>query len=131
MAADWPLIGIGPDNFRLSYGRYVGLPQWDTRVHANNLYLEMLAGTGLTGLAALVWLIVASGRTILVRWRASPRSLSTAFAALIAAWATVVGHGLVDAFLAFTPTYVVFAIAAGLGNGAWHQFTDFVNADRV
>jgi hypothetical protein len=131
IGADWPLIGIGPDNFRLSYGRYVGLPQWDTRVHANSLYLEMLAGTGTGGLAALLWLIIASGQMVFARWRASPRSLATAFAALLAAWATVVGHGLVDTFLAFTPTYVVFAIAAGLGNCAWHQFTDFVNADRV
>ncbi len=131
ISADRPLIGIGPDNFRLAYGPYVGLARWDTRVHANNLYLETLAGTGVVGLAALVWLIVAAGRSIFVRWRAAPPSLTTPLAAIFAVWALVVSHGLVDTFLAFTSTYVTFAIAAGLGNGAWHQFTDFVNADRI
>jgi O-Antigen ligase len=114
IAAEHPVTGIGPDNFRLAYGTYVGLPRWDTRVHANSLYLEVLAGAGVPGLAALLWLIAAAGRAIVRRWQATPLPLATASAAAFAVWATVAGHGLVDTFLAFTPTYVVFAVAAGL-----------------
>src|ERR1051326_8018089 len=33
-----PLLGVGPDNFRHLYGAYLGLSEWDERVHANNLY---------------------------------------------------------------------------------------------
>ena len=47
------LLGIGPDNFRLTYGRYLGLAAWDSRVHANNTYLEVLVGMGAIGAAAL------------------------------------------------------------------------------
>ena len=35
-------------------------------------------------------------------------------AASLAACAAIAAHALVDSFLTFTPTYVVFAIAAGL-----------------
>jgi hypothetical protein len=35
-------------------------------------------------------------------------------AAAFAACAAIAVHALVDSFLTFTPTYVVFAIAAGL-----------------
>jgi hypothetical protein len=30
------------------------------------------------------------------------------------AWVGIAGHGLVDSFLTFTTTYVVFALTAGL-----------------
>jgi hypothetical protein len=33
-----PLLGIGPDNFRHVYGRYLGLDRFDDRVHANDMY---------------------------------------------------------------------------------------------
>ena len=46
IARERPLLGIGPDNFRHAYGRYLGLAAWDERVHANNSYLEVLTGTG-------------------------------------------------------------------------------------
>src|SRR5207302_11274188 len=53
-----PLLGVGPDNFRHLYGAQLGLETWDERVQANNLYLELLVGVGVLGLAAFVWLIV-------------------------------------------------------------------------
>lgn len=114
IAAAHPVLGVGPDNFRLTYGPYLGLETWDRRVHANNLYLEVLSGAGLVGLVALLWVIAAAGLALWRRWRAAPPKRATALAAALAVWAAVAGHGLVDSFLSFTPTYVTFALAAGL-----------------
>ncbi|MCA1583231.1 MAG: O-antigen ligase family protein [Acidobacteria bacterium] len=114
MAQARPLTGIGPDNFRLAYGPYLGLATWDTRVHANNLYLETLAGAGVPGLVSLLWLVTAAFLALWRRWRTSTPSYATGSAAMVAVWLIVAGHGLVDTFLAFTPTYVAFAVAAGL-----------------
>jgi O-antigen ligase len=114
MAWAHPFAGVGPDNFRLVYGDYLGLETWDERVHANNMYLEALAGTGLCGLAALLWLIVSAGRHLWAGWRASTADTAAPWACLLVAWLGIAGHGLVDSFLSFTTTYVVFALAAGL-----------------
>src|SRR5205085_2319874 len=46
MFAAYPLLGVGPDNFRLAYGVHAGLAGADPRTHSNNMYLEMLAGGG-------------------------------------------------------------------------------------
>jgi len=60
-----PLLGIGPDVFRHMYGPALGLSIWDDRVHTNSLYLELLVGTGVAGLAAFLLLIA------LALWRAA------------------------------------------------------------
>ena len=44
--------GVGPDNDRLQYGKYLGARRWDTHVYSNNLYLEILTGSGILGLEA-------------------------------------------------------------------------------
>lgn len=114
MTRDHPWLGVGPGNFRHTYGRYLGLASWDTRVHANNAYLEALSGAGIAGLSAVVWLMLAMARAGWWRWRALTASDWPLFAAAAAACAAIAVHGLVDSFFAFTPTYVVFAMAAGL-----------------
>jgi hypothetical protein len=114
MARERPLLGHGPDTFRLSYGRYLNLEVWDTGVHANNMYLDVLAGAGLAGLAALVWLVAASGLALWRRWRAAAPAIDPLVAAAAAAWLAVAGHGLVDSFLSFSPTYLAFALVAGV-----------------
>ena len=114
VARDHPWLGIGPDNFRQVYGRYLSLASWDTRVHANNTYLEVLAGTGVVGLAVVAWLMVVVARTTWTRWRALPAGNLPLFAVAVAATAAIAAHGVVDSFLTFTPTYVVFAIALGV-----------------
>ena len=114
IARERPLLGIGPDNFRHAYGRYLGLAAWDERVHANNSYLEVLTGMGAIGVAALAWLMSAATRS---GWRllqtASGARLPIVDAAA-AACIAIATHALVDSFLTFTPTYTVFAVAAGL-----------------
>ncbi|MGQ0736876.1 MAG: O-antigen ligase family protein [Acidobacteriota bacterium] len=118
IARDRPWLGVGPDNYRHLYGRHLGLDRWDTRVHANSMYLEVLTGAGLPGLVALVWLLGAVGRTLWRRCWQAPHGRGRLSAALLATWVMVAGHGVVDSFLSFTTTYVVFSMAAGVMFGS-------------
>ena len=114
ISREHPLFGIGPDNFRHVYGRYLGLAAWDARVHANNSYIEVLVGMGVFAVGAMAWLAasgVASTRRLVAG--ATDRQLPLA-AAAAAACLAIAMHALVDSFLTFTPTYAAFAIAAGL-----------------
>jgi hypothetical protein len=114
IAREHPVLGIGPDNYRHTYGRRLGLAAWDERVHANNSYIEVLVGMGAVGAAAMAWLMVAalrSGARALID--VSDARLPIV-AASFAACAAIAVHALVDSFLTFTPTYTVFAIAAGV-----------------
>lgn len=66
MILDRPLLGHGPDNFRLPFERYQGE---DLQSHlsnnkeyidkAHNEFLQVAATTGLLGLAAYLWVLVA------------------------------------------------------------------------
>lgn len=114
IAREHPMLGIGPDNYRHTYGRVLGLAAWDTRVHANNTYLEVLAGTGVVGLLALGWLMAAAWRFSLRQFVRVDEDRLPLFAASAAACLAIAVHGLVDSFWTFTPAYVVFAIAGGL-----------------
>jgi O-antigen ligase len=110
-----PVVGVGPDNFRLRYGSYAGLAGADARAHSNNMYLEVLAGGGLLGMAGFLWLF----------WRSLVGFISAAFlardpqmaalgASVAAAGAAIAVHGLVDSFLSFTAIYILSAITLGL-----------------
>jgi hypothetical protein len=135
MVREHPVLGIGPDNFRHLYGPYARLPRWDTRVHANNMYLEVLVGAGIVGLVAFLVLLARWGAWLLIRWQNGYSRARAAIAATLAAGLMVLGHGLVDSFLSFTTTYVMFAIAAGLACSRGVVGTKVpprrVNADRV
>jgi O-antigen ligase len=114
MSRDHPVLGIGPDNYRLTYGPRLGMATWDTRVHTNNTYLEVLVGMGAIGFAALVWLSIAAARSTLALVASAGPDTVSFVAATTAASLAIAAHGVVDSFLTFTSTYVVFALAAGL-----------------
>lgn len=109
-----PVFGIGPDNFRHTYGRVLGLAAWDDRVHANNSYIEVVVGMGVIGGVALVWLLWSTVTAVRAAIAGADQSNLPGVAAATAACAAIAIHALVDSFLTFTPTYVAFAIAAGL-----------------
>ena len=73
MFAAHPLLGVGPDNFRLAYGAYAGLPGADARMHSNNMYLEMLAGGGLVVGAAFLWLVWRAAAQLRAARASTPR----------------------------------------------------------
>lgn len=115
MAADYPLFGVGPDSFRWSYGEYAGVTDWDTGIHANNLYLEWLAGTGIVGLLAFLWLSSRLAKLGLSRLRFQKSENAWLMAlGLAAGLATWYVHGFVDFFYEFTPAYLAFWLLVGL-----------------
>lgn len=117
-----PLWGVGPDNFRRLYGSYLGMKHFDDRIYANNLYLESLANAGLMGTLALLAVLISLAVWIRKAWTRSklPEDRLLLFGIGLALAAYCI-HGLVDYFLAFSPTYGQFWILAGtilgLGQG--------------
>jgi hypothetical protein len=91
-------FGIGPDNYRLEYGKYIGATRWDTHLYSNNLFLEILTGSGILGFAAFIWFLMA------IPWRFDGESLGIAIFLI---------HGLVDVFLMTTPVYFAFWLLLG------------------
>jgi O-Antigen ligase len=110
-----PLLGVGPDNFRHVYGAQLGLETWDERVQANNLYLELLADVGLLGLAAFLWLTLPPLGAAARGLRAAPTSATSYWllGCCLGVLAFLV-HGLLDSFLAFTPTALLFWMLLGM-----------------
>jgi O-antigen ligase/polysaccharide polymerase Wzy-like membrane protein len=115
MVAAHPLIGVGPDNYRLLYGGYAGLASADPRVHSNNMYLEVLVGGGFAGGLAFAWLCWRAAEQFAgAARRAAGPQMAAAGAAVLAAGAAIAFHGLSDSFLGFTATYILIAITIGL-----------------
>jgi hypothetical protein len=127
-----PLVGIGPDVFRHVYGRELGLERFDERIHTNSLYLEVLTGAGLLGALAFAGLLGpvlwrGSRALLLVGRRPLSAAASKASWAIRGSWwcllATLLAvlafllHGLLDMFLEFTPTYLLFWACLGLAAG--------------
>lgn len=116
MLADRPLLGVGPDNFRLAYGRYTGQTVWDTGVHANNVYLEIFADLGILGGVAFLFLTAVS---LWTAWQALRRThlsapdfpLAAAAAASLTAWLV---HGVFDFFYPFLPVALILWTILGL-----------------
>ncbi len=118
-----PLTGWGPDTFRLLYSKDLGPGHWDPRSHANDLYLELLATTGLLGL--LAWLgflatLLASGFAALRRARRDrrghgdpPSTPSLLVAGLVLGVIVFILHGLLDSSLEFYGIMGLFWILAG------------------
>jgi hypothetical protein len=115
MFREKPLFGVGPDNFRWIYGHYLGFDHWDTNVHANSIYFESLADTGLLGLLAFLWLNWRWLRVAVQGLNAqSDRNLWVWQLALIASMIAWFVHGLLDYFYEFAGTYILFWLIAGL-----------------
>jgi hypothetical protein len=114
MTADHPLLGVGPDNFRFRYGRYLDLPQADVRVHSNNLYLEVLTGGGLLAAGAFVWFGWRLTGVVRTVHRRLSGGAAAAYSGVAAAGAAYLVHGCLDSFLTFTPAIFSSALILGL-----------------
>lgn len=109
MWAAHPFLGTGPDNFRWMYGGLAGKAAFDTRVFANNTFLEVAATLGTFGLSAFA---AALGFALWAGFKSAATAESTLIAlAILLAMAI---HGLVDYVLAFTGHYLVFGFAVGV-----------------
>jgi O-antigen ligase len=109
-----PVLGIGPDTFRLRYGYEMGYENFDPHIHTNNQYIEFLVGSGIVGLAGF---LIFSAALVLNVWRILQRQQGWVWrwhftlALLLIVWYL---HGMVDSFWQFTPSYILFWLLAAL-----------------
>lgn len=114
MVANSPIVGIGPDTFRLRYGYAMGYEKFDPHIHTNNQYIEFLVGSGFIG---LVGFLAFSAALALQLWRGFKGRAGEAWrwhltlALLLGTWYV---HGMVDSFWQFTPTYILFWLLVAL-----------------
>lgn len=117
LIAQHPLLGIGLDNYRLTYSRYLtNDPQpgtaLDRTIHSNNWYLETLVSVGLLGTAPFaLWLLALLWSIIRLLRRPRVDALQVAAAAGLLAF---IIHGLLDYFLLFNATALLFWTTAAL-----------------
>ena len=119
-----PIFGIGPDNFRHTYGPYLGLTEFNSAIHTNNWYIETVTNAGLVGAFALAMLLLALLRTL---WRilSKPnvdfdrltRPNRWLLLCVLIGLLTYFAHGLLDYFFEFTPTYGLFWLLMGIVAG--------------
>ncbi len=128
--AAYPVLGVGPDNFRLTYGPYVGEAHPDPRVHSNSMYFEWLTGAGLVGLLVFGWMLWRAEHIVRVTREWLTASAASLYAGIAAAGVAVLVHGALDSFLTFTPTYVAIALTLGLA-AAPSTWTGVARAHRV
>lgn len=103
-----PLIGVGWGNFTELYGSYVEGISWipEGRFAVHNLYLQLLAETGLIGFGAFFLLIFRAVQQALRRWRFATEPLDKALAfGVLGAILTVLLHGSVDFLFHVSPQF--------------------------
>lgn len=132
MVARHPLFGIGPDGFRLNYGAFLIPKQqdWDRRILANSLPLEIFADLGLLGgglfwvfFAVMMWSLIVGlwNGQVVVWWQL----------ALIGSMAAFLGHGLVDYILVSNAIFFLFWLLCGLATTACEfSLSQIVPGDR-
>jgi lipopolysaccharide exporter len=107
-----PWTGIGLDNFRLRYGRYLGWDVWDRTIHTNNWYIETVVSTGVIGGALFLGWLALLALDLLRNLRA--RSSDPLTVAIGVGLLAFLIHGLLDYFLLFHATGLLFWLLVGL-----------------
>jgi O-antigen ligase len=115
--AERPICGVGPDNFRRLYARKLGPHTLDDRVHANSLYVEVMATLGLLGALSLAGLVAALGVTGARALASSEPQARLVAAGALAGLLAFFVHGLVDYGLEASAVYGAFWLLAGLVSG--------------
>jgi O-antigen ligase len=119
---DHPLTGVGPDMVRVVYPRYrVPWAVEANNLHLHNVPVQIAAERGLPALAAFLWFVVATARTL---WRRLPRTRMPALAAGgLACLAAMLAAGLFEynfgdsEFLMLLLVFVTLPLAADRDGG--------------
>ncbi|MCB9009105.1 MAG: hypothetical protein H6656_17395 [Ardenticatenaceae bacterium] len=108
-----PLLGIGLDNFRLGYGRLLNADSWNETIH-QQLVPEFWSRWRAGCAALFAWL---AGEGLLALARSAPSQMIRLLAILAGLLAFLI-HGLLDFFLLFNSTGLLFWLLIGL----WWQW---------
>jgi len=103
-----PFLGVGWGNFVVLYGSYVTNISWipARQFEVHNIYLQLLAETGLLGSGAFSLLIFRALRQAIRQLRCSLYPLEKALAfGVLGAIITVLLHGFVDFFFQVSPQF--------------------------
>jgi hypothetical protein len=107
-----PLLGIGLDNFRLTYGEVLGWQAWNDSIHTNNWYVETAVSVGLLGSVPFFGWLAVLGLDLFNKIRRSRITIWQI--ALVCGLLAYVIHGLLDYFLLFNGTGLLFWIFVGM-----------------
>jgi putative inorganic carbon (HCO3(-)) transporter len=119
MLKSHPLFGVGLSNFSLLFNQYskaAGLALVATERAAHNLYLEVVAETGLVGLTAFLVLLANCIHLLIIAWRTFRRTKFREYAGLTAGFAVGFLGYLVAAFFihAAFPRYFYLLVGIAL-----------------
>lgn len=114
MGQERPLFGYGPNSYRLRYGPYLDIPDWDRRANANSLYFELLADLGAVGLVAFGVMVGVSGRELWRKVFNFAKVGNFLLLGLSTSLLTFFIHGLLDYFFEFLPVYLLFWSLLGM-----------------
>jgi len=90
-----PMFGVGWGNFAAPYG--FNIPTMPGVGEAHNIYLQLMAETGLVGLFAFLGLVVQAWRQARRQWRSSNDFLESALAfGVLGALLSLLVHGFLD-----------------------------------
>jgi hypothetical protein len=109
---DRPLLGIGLDNFRLTYGKVMDWQAWNDSIHTNNWYVETAVSVGLLGSVPFFGWLALLGLDLLDHMRR--KKINIWQIALVCGLLAYVIHGLLDYFLLFNGTGLLFWILVGM-----------------
>lgn len=116
-----PLLGSGPHTYAGFFLRQNSVPPGELFVYAHNIYLDVLGGSGLLGLAAFGGLVFALVRGLLRRFKLAQGNRRPPALAALAALAAFGVHGLFDSVHHTMPTALwtlAIVLAAALGEGS-------------
>lgn len=99
-----PWVGEGPFTYVSQYVKVHSVPPHEIFVYAHNLYLDVLSGSGILGIAVLTWLIVSAAVYLLKKLSLSVSSEKGMILGAISAMAAFLVHGLLDSVHHTIPT---------------------------
>jgi O-antigen ligase len=119
MIADYPLTGVGMDNFLYAYrSRYVLPSAWAELdlSHPHNLLFDAWTRLGIGGVAAVVWLGYAFFRTTWRQMDTAAGDRRALLLGLLAAMVGVLAHGMVDHAIFVTDLAFVFVLILAMAH---------------
>jgi O-antigen ligase len=116
MIQDYPLTGVGLDNFLYEYPNYMLPEAWQEPglSHPHNLLLDFWTRLGLGGLLVLVWLLAAFFSLALRLYRRLPEGNESAIIlGWVASLAAMLAHGLIDNSYFLVDLAFIFFLSLG------------------